>query len=194
MASSKRGGRQVIFDGAIKLFNEVGYHGASIRDIAAAADVTVASIYYHFDSKQEILQEIMVAILTDVIEATEASIADASDEPTSQLGALVRCWVEFHTARQAEALIGASEIRSLDEAGLARIVGLRDRQEDIFRAVIDRGVAAGDFKTPDAHEATRAVINMGRSIVNWYRPDGPASAKDLADTYAHLALATVQAL
>lgn len=193
MATQVRGGRKVILDSAISLFTTVGFHGASIRDIATQADVTVASIYYHFKSKQEILQEIMVSILTDVISETRSSVAAAGAQPTRQLDALVRCWILFHIRRQSEALIGASEIRSLDPEGLRRIVALRDEQEDVFRAVVDQGVAEGQFQTPFPREASRAIINMGRSVASWYHVGGPTTPNSMAEQYAELALSMVRA-
>lgn len=192
MPTQVRGGKKVIIDAAVSLFTTVGYHGASMRDIASRADVTVASIYYHFKSKQEILQEIMVGILTEVITETRTSVLAAGNEPSRQLDALVRSWVLFHVRREDEALIGASEIRSLDAEGLTKIVSLRDEQENIFRAVVDRGVEEGAFLTPHPHEAARAIIAMGRSIVGWYRADGPVSPEALAAEYAELALAMVR--
>lgn len=190
--SGRRGGRAVIVDGAVELFGKVGYHGASTRDIAAAADVTVASIYYHFKSKQQILQAIMVEILSEVIQETRAAVLAAGGGADEQLAALVRTWVLFHIRRQREALIGASEIRSLDAEGLVAIVALRDQQETLFRAVVDRGVTEGTFTTPHPREAARAIINMSRSVVNWYRADGPVAPEEMAATYADLALALVR--
>ncbi|HEY1135099.1 MAG TPA: TetR family transcriptional regulator [Nocardioides sp.] len=190
--SGRRGGRAVIITAAVDLFGTVGYHGASTRDIAAAADVTVASIYYHFKSKQQILQAIMVDILSEVIEETRSAVLSAGSDSEEQLAALVRTWVLFHIRRQREALVGASEIRSLDEEGLTAVVALRDQQETLFRAVVDRGVAAGAFTTPHPREAARAIINMGRSVVGWYRPDGPTTPDAMAATYSDLALAMVR--
>jgi AcrR family transcriptional regulator len=192
MATQVRGGRKVILEAAISLFTSVGYHGASMRDICGQADVSVASVYYHFKSKQEILQEIMVSVLTEVISATRSSLLAASNRPDKQLEALVRCWILFHISRQSEALIGASEIRSLDDEGRRRIVALRDEQENIFRAVVDRGVAEGTFATPFPREAARAIINMGRSIVTWYHVGGPTPPEMIAEQYAELALAMVR--
>ena len=65
-----RGGRSVVVTAAIANFTTLGYHGTSMRDIAAGAGVTVASIYHHFASKQVILQHLMVGTMTDVLAAT----------------------------------------------------------------------------------------------------------------------------
>jgi len=188
-----RSGREVVLEVAVDNFTERGYHGTSMRDVARSAGVTVASIYHHFDSKQEILQHIMVGTMTDVLAATTQALEEAGPTPTERLGALVEAWVLFHTNRQAEALIGASELRSLDDAGRAQVVGLRDEQEALFRDTVEAGVAAGEFATPYPREAARAVINMGYSIASWYRVGGETSPEQMAERYRVLALGTVVA-
>lgn len=188
-----RDGRQATLEAAIEVFTELGYHGASVRQIASAANLQVASMYHHYPSKQAILQAIMERVLSDVITQTRRAVKGAGDAPTEQLRALMHAWVLFHTQRRGEALIGASELRSLEQDGLERIVALRDEQESMFRSVIEAGVAAGEFDTPHPREAARAIINMGRSVASWFRPDGPQGATTLAADYADLALATVQA-
>lgn len=91
--------------------------------------------------------------------------------------------------RLAEARIGSSELRSLEPANLEVVVGLRDEQEALFRAVIEDGRAAGVFSTPHPTEATRAVITMGC----WFRPSGPLTPEELGERYALLALQLVGA-
>lgn len=188
----RRSGKTLVLQAAITLFTRVGYHGTSMRDIAAEADVTVASIYYHFKSKQEILQQIMVGILTDVIGQTRSAVLASGGSAQAQLVALVRAWILFHTQRQQEALIGASEIRSLDDEGRRLVVTLRDEQEALFREVIKRGTDAGEFATPYPREAARAIINMGYSIAAWYRAGGELSPEELAERYTELALGLVR--
>ncbi|WP_340540762.1 TetR/AcrR family transcriptional regulator [Nocardioides sp. GXZ039] len=188
-----RGGRAVLLAAAVENFAAVGYHGTSMRDLARTAEVTVASIYHHYSSKQEILQQIMVETLTVVLDQTRTALAHAGPSPTERLGALVEAWVLFHTGRQAEALIGASEIRSLDDVGREVVVGLRDQQESLFRQVIESGVATGAFATPHPLEATRAILNMGSSIASWYRPEGPVTPEEMAVRYRDLALGMVRA-
>ena len=48
-----------ILDAAAKTFREVGYSAASLRDIASATDMQAASLYYHFESKDQLAEEIM---------------------------------------------------------------------------------------------------------------------------------------
>ena len=98
----------------------------------------------------------------------------------------------FHTQRQAEALIGASELRSLDDEGLVEVIALRDQQEARFREIVDAGVSTGVFATSFPTEAARAVINMGYSIASWWRAGGEATPEQMAERYRVLALGTVE--
>ncbi|MEN0135797.1 MAG: TetR/AcrR family transcriptional regulator [Rhodococcus sp. (in: high G+C Gram-positive bacteria)] len=191
-AASTGTGRQVILDSAVANMNERGYHGTSMRDIARGADITVASIYHHFASKQEILQDIMVRALHDAIAMTRGALLRSGGAPADQLQSLVRAWVMFHTTRQRDAMVGATEIRSLDDAGRRLVVALRDEQEHLFRDVIERGVEEGDFGTEYPRDAVRGIINMGQSVCTWWHADGPMTPEELAGRYADLALAMVK--
>ncbi|WP_084727636.1 TetR/AcrR family transcriptional regulator [Rhodococcoides yunnanense] len=185
--------KTVIVDAAVENFQSRGYHGTSIRDIARGADMTPASIYHHFASKQQILQHIMEQVLKQAISDTNSALMMVGRSPEDQLVAVVTAWVLYHTEHRALALIGASEIRSLDDVGLRIVVSLRDQQQQIFQGVIARGVAEGAFTTPYPTQAAMAIINMGSSISSWYRADGELTADELAQRYAALALGTVGA-
>jgi Transcriptional regulator len=50
--------REKILDAAAALFSRQGYNGTALRDIAAALDMKAGSLYYHFDSKEQLVLEI----------------------------------------------------------------------------------------------------------------------------------------
>lgn len=189
-----RGGKEAVLAAAVSNFQRLGYHGTSMRDIARDSDMTVASIYNHFVSKQEILLDIMVQVLSDLISKTRTAFKSSKSAPRNQLEAMVTAWIVFHVSRQAEAFIASTEIRSLDPQGRRIVVALRDEQEHMFRDVINRGAAEGVFATSYPREAARAIINMGSSVSAWFDPSGDLSPKQLAERYVTLALGTVQAL
>ena len=188
-----RSGRAAVLDAAVQNFHRVGYHGTSMRDIATGAGFTVASIYNHFPSKQRILQEIMVGILTDALAATRSAVLRAGALPHDQLRALMHAWLVFHTERRDEAVVGATEIRSLDPDGRRLVVALRDEQEHLFREVVEHGAETGAFGTPHPAEAVRALIAMGTSVASWYRPGGGLTPRQMGERYARLALGLVEA-
>jgi AcrR family transcriptional regulator len=177
---------------ALAEFSSGGYHGATIRQIAGDAGVTIGSIYHHFESKQDLLQHIMVRTLDDVLDQTARTLKGAGDDAVDQLVALVTTWISFHADRQQEVLVGSSEIRSLNEAGRQLLIPRRDKQERLFRRVVQHGVRLGAFRTEYPIEATRAIVNMGGSVATWYHPGGELGTRELARRYCRLALATVE--
>lgn len=55
----KRDTRQEILDSASKLFNESGYNGVSLRDIAGAVGISKGNLTYHFSKKEEIMEALL---------------------------------------------------------------------------------------------------------------------------------------
>ncbi|WP_417612667.1 TetR/AcrR family transcriptional regulator [Parasphingorhabdus sp.] len=65
--------RTRILDAAASLFRQVGYGAASLRDIAQKADMQAGSLYYHFDSKDELAEAVMLA----GVEGSDAAVRGA---------------------------------------------------------------------------------------------------------------------
>jgi AcrR family transcriptional regulator len=88
--------------------------------------ISVSHLYYYFPSKVSVLKSLMGDIARDLIASLEAALAKAGDSPTERLSALVKGQVLFHSRRQAEAVVGRSELRSLEDADRAEIVVMYD--------------------------------------------------------------------
>ncbi len=76
--------RDMILEGAFALFEDRGYAGTTMRDIAAAAGISASTIYVYFGSKLDILFAIYAPWLTDRLDALEREIA-AIDDPRQRL-------------------------------------------------------------------------------------------------------------
>ncbi|MBZ5736168.1 TetR/AcrR family transcriptional regulator [Nocardioides sp. TRM66260-LWL] len=186
-------GRAVVLRAARSCMAERGYHGTSIRDIAARAGMTSAALYHHFASKQAVLAALMDGALAQASTMVDEALAGAASDPPARLQATVHAWALFHAVHRDDALIGSSELRSLEGAHLDHVVATREGIERRLADVVLAGVDAGDFRTADALLAARAVMSMGSSIVAWFDPSGPLSPEEIAETYAGLALGAVQA-
>ncbi len=181
-------GHETLLQAALDAFVEHGYHGTSMRDIAARAGMSVSASYYYFPSKRHLLVQIMGRVTRDVIAALEKARDDAGKDPADRLAAIVRAHVLLHTERQAEAFIGSSELRSLAPADRIVAVSLRDRVTAIFKQVIGDGLRRGVFQCAHRAEATLAITTMCTAVAGWYRAGGPESPQTIADRYATLSL------
>jgi AcrR family transcriptional regulator len=176
---------------ALRAFCEHGYHGASVREIAAGAGLSVPGLYHHFPAKEDLLFELISRTMDDLISDTEAALVTSDGDPRAQLRAVVRAHVLFHTDRREESFVGNTELRSLDSGRHSVIVEKRDHQQRLFDRVVVAGAEQGVFATQHPKEASRAIVTMCTAVASWYRKSGPLTPVAIADTYGDLALSTV---
>ncbi|WP_119418752.1 TetR family transcriptional regulator [Desertibaculum subflavum] len=176
-----------LLDAALGCFVAQGYHGTTMRDIAARARLAVSASYYYFPAKLDLLRRLMVRVTEDLEAALSAAEREAGDMPAVRLAAVVRAHVLFHTHRRAESFIGNSELRSLPPADRAEIVAMRDRIGAHFKRALEAGIRARVFAIPDPQAAVLAIVTMCTAVATWYREDGPATPEQIADRYALLA-------
>ena len=84
MSSKKRGGdvRERVLETALRLFSERGYFNTSVHDIRRESDVSVGSIYHHFQNKEGVAKALFESILErlhQLVEEAEAAHADTHD-------------------------------------------------------------------------------------------------------------------
>ena len=182
-----------LLDAALSCFVAQGYHGTTMRDIAARAGLAVSASYYYFPSKLDLLRRIMVRVTMELEAALRAAERAAGEDPAARLAALVRAHVLFHTHRQAESFIGNSELRALSPDDRTEIVAMRDQISDHFKRVLEAGVRARVFDVPSPPAAVLAIVTMCTAVAQWYRNDGPAAPEQIAERYVELALRMVTA-
>jgi AcrR family transcriptional regulator len=184
--------RARLFDAAIAAFAEKGFHGTTTRDVAAAAGMSPAALYVHHRSKEELLylisrsgHEHTLAMVQDVIAS--------SDDPATALRKVIHDFVVHHARDHTSARIVNYELAALTPEHFAEIRDLRRRIEGAIRELVERGVAAGVFDTPDPRMAGVALLSLGIDIARWYREEGRWSPEDIGDHYADMALRMVGA-
>lgn len=107
---------------ALRLFVERGYDGASLREIAECLGVTKAALYYHFQSKEQIL----TSLIEDFLGQLDALVHWAQDQPRTPAARVevLRRYSELLTGRTAELARfmheGRSGIRELSLAAKIR--------------------------------------------------------------------------
>ncbi|GAA0263286.1 helix-turn-helix domain-containing protein [Cryptosporangium japonicum] len=178
--------------GALSAFVELGYHGATIRDIAQRAELSVPGLYHHWPTKQHLLVALMDRTMDELITRAEAARAEG-DGPVERFELLVEFLALFHTHRRELGFIGASEMRSIDEPDRSRIAALRVGLQRMVDAEVREAVRRGLFTTPLPHEASRAVVTMCTALPTWWSPDGPTPPATVAAQYVEFALDLVRA-
>lgn len=179
-----------ILHAATRLFVVQGFHATTVREIAAAAGMSVPGVYHHFPSKERIL----VALLDFTMSEIAWRIDDARNEGRNaahSFALMVESLALFHAVRGDLAFLGASEMRGLGRSERARITALRDAVQhaldrQAFAAIETSEKAA--IEPDEVRVATRAVATMCTSLPSWFKVDGPMDARGIASRYARCAL------
>lgn len=172
---------------ALELFAVQGFRPTTMAAIGEHAGIRGPSIYRHYSSKQDLLQDIVFTTMSDLIAAHERAVAGAADPP-GQLRRATEAHVRYHARHRFEAAVGNREIPSVDEPARSRLLGLRATYETGFRSIIDAGRAEGSFQVDSPRLASYAILDMGMGVALWYREDGPHSEDEVVHQYGDLAL------
>lgn len=99
--------KTAILDAAITIFREKGFDGTSIAEIAAAAGLPKANVYYYFRNKETIYQ----TIVGDLIGEWDKALAclTAEREPAEALAAYIRAKLDFSRKHTAQSQMFANE-------------------------------------------------------------------------------------
>jgi AcrR family transcriptional regulator len=176
---------------ALRLFAEYGFHGTSIRDIAAGVGINSATLYAHYPAKAHILAALVRIGHEELHQRMQQALIDAGGDPADQLVALVRAHTLAHTDFPLLALVANQELHALTAEQAAPALALRNQTRDLALRVLRRGVQHGVFTVDDITLAATAIASMGMRVANWFGPDQPYTRDQVADAFAGIALRIV---
>lgn len=176
-----------VLQAALTEFVRIGYHGTTVRAIAERAGLSVAGLYHHCSSKQDVLLLILEYTMDDLLHRSRLARAEGAD-PVERFALLIEHLALFHTHRHELGFVGASEMRSLAPVNRREIAEKRTEQQNIVDREVDDAVEQGLFATLRPHDASRAVVTMCTALPQWFRRDGPQSPEQIAGHYVDFAL------
>jgi AcrR family transcriptional regulator len=177
--------RRRILDAAAGLFRRKGYAAVSLRDIATATGMQVGSLYYHFDSKEQIVAEILdigIALVHDGVRAAvDALPADAAagDILRTAIRAHLLALLEFSDYTSANVRIFGQVPDDVRRANLT----VRRAYEATWDGLLRRTLPTGT----DLSAARLLVIGALNATLEWFDPT-QGSVEALAERYAGLLL------
>jgi len=165
-----------------------GYDAASMRQIAADAGITIATLYFHCSTKERLLFDVLEAQMQGLASGFDAALASASESSAARLATAIRFHIQYVTRDEEGANISSSELRGLTGEFLTRHLSTRDAYERKFRDLVKQGIASGEFAPVDVPVITAGILGIGLSVGRWYRPGGRLSPDDIADEYIRFIL------
>ncbi|WSU56309.1 TetR/AcrR family transcriptional regulator [Streptomyces sp. NBC_01092] len=171
---------------AVAVFNERGYDGTGMEELARRLGLSKSSIYHHVSGKGELL-ELGVGRALDALFAVldEDSPQDASGVPITTATA----WLKHVVHRSVEVL--ADELpyvtlllrvrgnSAVEQRALERRHEFDHRVAELVARAAAEGGVRGDI---DPHLASRLLFGTVNSLIEWYRPERGVPAPTLADS------------
>ena len=181
--------REQLLTIAATLFAEKGFRNTTVRDIADAAGILSGSLYHHFDSKESMVDELLVPFQEELFGKYDEILASGDDART-KLERAVRVSFEAIDQHPHEVAIFQNDADHL--GSFERFAYLADRNAQsraVWVTLIEEGVRPGVLRADlDVTLTYRFIRDTVWVAVRWYRPGRGLSHTDVADQYVRILL------
>jgi TetR/AcrR family transcriptional repressor of nem operon len=146
-------------DVAERLVQVRGFNGVSYADVAAELGITKAALHYHFASKAE-LGEALIIRYTERFQAALGAIDEDSEDAPSKISAYAGIYINV-LRQQRMCLCGmlAAEYQTLPGAMQQAVVRFFDLNETWLEGVLEKGQSSGTLRhRGSARKAAQVVI------------------------------------
>lgn len=151
--------RQQILDAALEVFSRTGYHVTNVSDVAAQAGVSQGTIYWYFDSKDELFQAALLSAFGDIGEDAIGALSEC-ETATEKLLMLADSMVGLADVAEGLFMLFLGYWASSDrqEASAQIWVDVLKQYRDVVVEVIEEGIRRGEFKPVNAEGLAWALL------------------------------------
>ncbi|BBY33177.1 TetR family transcriptional regulator [Mycolicibacter minnesotensis] len=174
---------------AAAMIAERGLRATTVRDIADAAGILSGSLYHHFSSKEEMVDEVLRDFL-DWLFTRYQQIIDHETDPLARLKGLFLASFDAIEHRHAQVVIYQDEAKRLSSLERFSYLDERNRQQrKMWLDVLQQGIEAGCFQPDlDVDLVYRFIRDTTWVSVRWYQPGGPLTAEEVGRQYLAIVL------
>lgn len=181
--------RDELLDLAAAMFAERGLRATTVRDIADSAGILSGSLYHHFKSKEQMVEEVLRDFL-DWLFGRYQEIVESETDPLKRVEGLFMSSFEAIEDRHAQVVIYQDEAKRLSSLPQFAFVDERNReQRTMWVNVLKQGVAEGSLRADlDVDLVYRFIRDTTWVSVRWYQPGGPLTAEQVGRQYLAIVL------
>ena len=185
--------RKAILDQCSRLCADLGYDRTSMSRVAEACGISKALLYHYYQSKDDLLFDIIDSHLRDVI-ATLDEADDPAQPPQRRLRLLVGALLEAYRDADSDHKVQINSLSNLSAERQARLKALeRDLVMRFAKVIQDLSPAIGRSRKM-LKPVTMSLFGMLNWVYLWFRPDGPMTREEYADLATTMIVAGVSSL
>ena len=171
-----------LYDAAARLFASQGYHATSLRELAEALGLNKSSLYHYFDSKQELLYQLLDDYISEALAGIQSLCAGPRD-PEEKLADFMRYYTRFYARDLDRLALLVNEVDNL-EPRYRKVLEKKERRylaalTDIFAQLREQG----RLKDVPSTVAAFAFFGMVHYTFRWYHPKGKVSPEELSEMF-----------
>jgi AcrR family transcriptional regulator len=187
----RRAREQSILDAAGQVFAR-GYHGASMDEIAALADVSKPMLYAYFGSKEGLYVAYVDRTGRELLDRL-AGATTPDDQPSVRLRAGILEFLSFIEEHRDGWQVLFGELTSMGPV-VDEVAMLRRRIAEWIMAVL-AGASGGRERAADmsVQATAHAIVGAGESLANWWLEHPQVRRDEVADWYMGMILAAASA-
>jgi len=175
-----------ILDYATEVFAEKGYEGASMRDLSRLSGISLAGLYYYFESKEKLLYFIQQHTFNTIMERLRERL-EASADPEARVRIFVHNHVQYSVARQKAMKVLSHEDDVLKNGYGAELAAIKREYYRICVSLVDelvkaegRNAGAQNAGGVSTRTAVMGLFGMMNWLYTWYNPKVDPAADVLA--------------
>ena len=154
--------RRQIIQAAFRLIAAKGIQKTSIREIAAASEMTVGNLYHYIGTREDIIH-LAINHGLDQVRKLIREIDDLCDtlEPREALIAAVGRYIRYHHANWEGTVFLYKEMGSFSPSLRLPVIEVNSHMHDAFIRIIKKGCKSGVFKAADTDMVASTIVSMG---------------------------------
>jgi AcrR family transcriptional regulator len=162
--------RARVLDAAAEVLSKNGYVGFRLSDVAEAADLQAPAIYYHFASREELIEEVIETGQNRVMEHVARALATAPDEPPiDRILIAVAAHLECILTMSRYASASTRNFRQIPQDMRDRQMVLRRRYGTLWRELFDQAALASSLDSRlDVHAARMFTLGALNWTTEWW--------------------------
>jgi AcrR family transcriptional regulator len=178
-----------ILEHATDVFYEKGYDAASMRDLSRATGMSLAGLYYYFESKERLLYLIQKHTFETVIGNLKSRLELVND-PQEKIRVFIQNHLEYFLANRKAMTVLSHEDQTLKNGFGTEIQVLKREYYRIGTQIVEelQRERGSQFAAVSSRLAVVTLFGMMNWIYTWHNPKVDGDAQDLARQMSHIFL------
>jgi len=170
---------------ATEVFCRKGYEGASMRDLSRQSGMSLAGLYYYFESKERLLYLIQKHTFTTIVQRLKTGLEGVNDAE-ERIRIFILNHLEYFLANQAAMKVLSHEAEALKNGFASEVAAIKREYYRICVGLLDELKADRGLQF-STRIAVLSLFGMMNWIYTWHNPrvdaDAASISREMGDVF-----------